>query len=127
MMRNKNTRFAIIPFRNLEVPATKKNDAHFRAFVLRTAKLTLEEARHYIAMEDDEVAEGFLIFFPDELSLDHPLLVATYEWDCRHPWKIDGGREYVRAMLHGLHIDGLLTAPTLTRLLTILNTEPTQQ
>jgi hypothetical protein len=125
-MRNKNTGFIIIPYRNLEVhEKLKKGDARFHEIIQRTAKLTLEEARHYIAIEDDEAAEGYLVFHPGEVPIDHPLLVATYEWDCRHPWKVEG-RERVEAVLHGLHTEGLLSSTTLKRLLTIL-AEPTQQ
>jgi hypothetical protein len=120
-------RFCVIPYkRNLKLPDLKGDDPRWHEFIRDTAKWSVEDARQYLVLEDDDLCEGYLFFVPGEVPADHPFLVATYEWDCRHPWKVEGGRAHVERVISGLHIDGLLTAWTLARLQTIL-AEPTRQ
>jgi len=112
----------MIPYkRNLKLPADVKkgDDPRFQEFIRDTAKLSVEDARQYLAVEDHDL-EGYLIFVPGEVPADHPFLVALYEWDCRNPWGAEGGRAHVERTISGAHIYGLLTARTLQRLRTIL-------
>jgi hypothetical protein len=113
-------RIALVAYRNLG--AVEQED--FQTLIQRTAKLSLEEARHYVAVEDDEAAEGLLAFAPGEVPVDHPLLIATYEWDCRHPWRCEGGREHMAEKICIRHEDGLFSTATKQRLLTILQQAP---
>jgi len=97
-----------------------RDDPRWHEFIRHTAELSVEDARQYLVLEDNDLCEGYLFFVPGEVPADHPFLVALYESDCRNPWKVEGGRAHVERVISGLHIDGLLTARTLQRLRTML-------
>jgi hypothetical protein len=105
----------VISYRNY---AGEDHEDH-KAFMRRTARLTPQEARHYLALEDDDQSEGFLFLRPGD-PVDHALLVTTYEWDARHSFKFEGGKEHNTAKFRLAYAEGLLSEPTFQRLLRLL-------